>query len=269
MFLIFQVSSDSSFECLELGSSDDKTDCLVLNLNVVDNKHIAITLNYPSKIRNDKKYHFNQVSRSTENMNSLENYNVGKVSDVSTLQIYFSKMLNTFQINILSDARKIIRKNVHFVLVLSENKIKIIRKDSFKDFVDLETLHLYSNLLETLDDNTLAYNTNLKWLNLNNNKLKRLSALLFSRNTKLEFLNLRSNEISQIEEGFDLNLVEIKELDLKGNLCIDTTFDFYYIELNNSNKQFLTSCYTNFEKWNELNNSKLTSVDKNVDSVRD
>ena len=178
-------------------------------------------------------------------------------------------MLNTFQINILSDARKIIKKNVHFLLGLSGNKIKIICKDSFKDFVDLETLMLDSNLLESLDEDTFAYNTNLKWLNLNNNNLKRLSTLLFSRNTKLEFLNLRSNEISQIEEGFDLNLVEIIELDLKGNLCIDTTFDVYYIEFNNSKKHSMTSCYTNFEKWNELNKSKLNSDDKSVDPVRD
>ena len=28
-------------------------------------------------------------------------------------------------------------------------------------------------------------------------------------------------------------------------------------------------CNTNFEKWNELNKSKLNSVDKNVNSVRD
>lgn len=169
-------------------------DCLVLNFKLAGNKQIVITLNH-----------------------TLKNASIGTFSEVYSIKIQIDVSSKIFKISlnvlIINDDTEIINERIFFEFDLSQNKIKTIHKD----FVDLEDLLLDNNLLESLDNNTFAYNSNLKFVNLNSNKLKTLPTMLFSRNTKLEYLFLINNLINQIEEGFYLNLVEMKHLYLQKN----------------------------------------------------
>jgi Leucine-rich repeat (LRR) protein len=135
------------------------------------------------------------------------------------------------------------------LLDFSANRLIKIENATFKGLVNLQTLYMNNNYLESaesdsdyfLDDLSLlehldlSFNyfyylsrgyfkrlKSLKTLRLNNNRLKEISSSLFVENTRLVMLNLSSNSLNTITLT---NLTMLELLDLNCNQL--KSFEFY------------------------------------------
>jgi Leucine-rich repeat (LRR) protein len=135
------------------------------------------------------------------------------------------------------------------LLDFSANRLIKIENATFRGLVNLQTLYMNNNYLDSaesdsdyfLDDLSrlehldLSYNyfyylsrgyfkhlKSLKSLRLNNNRLKEISSSLFVENTRLAMLNLSSNSLNTITLT---NLTMLELLDLNFNQL--KSFEFY------------------------------------------
>lgn len=77
---------------------------------------------------------------------------------------------------------------------LSSNKIISIEADSFKDLINVESLWIRNNMLETLNDKLFVTMVELDLLDLVYNKIKILSPETFKiPGGKLELIDLQAN----------------------------------------------------------------------------
>lgn len=129
-------------------------------------------------------------------------------------------------------------------LDLDHNTVRTIHKNAFKDLTQLKQIDLKYNKLESLDDELFNNNVNLEKIFLLQNDIKVINAQLFSTNTELVTLDLDGNSIVYIEEGFITNLINLKVLGLRYNICVDVAIDFTQ---ETCLEMILKECYANFK----------------------
>ncbi|KAF6738268.1 Adhesion G protein-coupled receptor A3 [Oryzias melastigma] len=100
-------------------------------------------------------------------------------------------------------------------LILNNNKIQELRKDSFIGLSSLEKLDLRSNLISHIDPGAFLGLSSLKKLDLSNNNIGCLNADIFKGLGNLIRLNLAGNKFSSISPGTFDNLESLKSLEFQ------------------------------------------------------
>ncbi|RVE60640.1 hypothetical protein OJAV_G00182960 [Oryzias javanicus] len=100
-------------------------------------------------------------------------------------------------------------------LILNNNKIQELRKDSFTGLSFLEKLDLRSNLISHIDPGAFLGLPSLKKLDLSNNNIGCLNADIFKGLSNLIRLNLAGNKFSSISPGTFDNLESLKSLEFQ------------------------------------------------------
>lgn len=109
------------------------------------------------------------------------------------------------------------------VISLQANEIIDFHEDTFWDLIDVKKVDLSRNNLINLHSNTFIHSSKLEILNLHYNSIDYLDGQLFRRNPSLKIATFQSNKIAVI--GIDFSeLNNIKEINLKGNFCINLRF---------------------------------------------
>ncbi|XP_069474059.1 adhesion G protein-coupled receptor A2 [Ambystoma mexicanum] len=98
-------------------------------------------------------------------------------------------------------------------LILSNNKITVLRDTSFLGLQALEKLDLKNNLISTLEDGVFLGLTELKKLDLSNNRIGCLAASIFHGLISLIRLNLSGNIFSSLLPDIFDELPALKQVD--------------------------------------------------------
>lgn len=95
-----------------------------------------------------------------------------------------------------------------------------ITKNILRNFTDILSIDLRSNLIDDIESGSFVANTKLEKIDLMGNRLVRITKHIFSGNFReLQEINLSFNAIVGIETGAFEKLVNLKSIDLSGN-CI-------------------------------------------------
>lgn len=139
-------------------------------------------------------------------------------------------------------------KNVKYLDVKSGLNLKRLRRSNFKNFENLGKIHIFGNDIETLDDDIFWDLPNLNYLQLMDNHMKTIPERIFEKNTKLKYVHLQSNKLENLPENLFKNnsllqwvefnnnsltsikidfigLKNIKRIDFRNNVCIDSFYD--------------------------------------------
>ncbi|XP_064203569.1 adhesion G protein-coupled receptor A2 [Anguilla rostrata] len=95
-------------------------------------------------------------------------------------------------------------------LILSKNRIRVLRNGSFAGLGALEKLDLRDNLISTIMPGAFLGLTELRKLDLSNNRIGCLTADMFQGLTNLTKLNLSSNIFSSLEPGLFQEMPALK-----------------------------------------------------------
>ncbi|CAL8391250.1 unnamed protein product [Arctogadus glacialis] len=104
--------------------------------------------------------------------------------------------------------------NQTVALILSNNKISLLRNGSFYGMAALEKLDLRNNLISTVEPGAFRGLVALKKLDLSNNRIGCLSAEMFLDLGALSKLNLSGNIFSTLTVGLFSHLAALKVLHL-------------------------------------------------------
>ncbi|XP_023697527.1 adhesion G protein-coupled receptor A3 isoform X2 [Paramormyrops kingsleyae] len=97
-------------------------------------------------------------------------------------------------------------------LILSNNKISILKNDSFFGLSHLERLDLKNNLISTIEPGAFHGLTSLRRLDLSNNRIGCFSPAIFTDLGNLLKLNISGNIFSSLPEGLFTHLMSLKIL---------------------------------------------------------
>lgn len=135
------------------------------------------------------------------------------------------------------------------ILLLNNNEIREISQRLFSENSELHEIHIISNQLETLHDETFEMQENLKQLILSNNKISFLPSGIFKSLWGLHTLNLDENQIEILDPKWFMKLKSLVKLSLKSNLIYDLPQEIFS---NLNNLEVL-----------ELNSNHLTVINSN------
>lgn len=140
---------------------------------------------------------------------------------ISDLIIYVEFEKLTF-LNLEGNALRILRKDefISFpnveILHVDSNDIQIVDQESFR-LMRLKHLFLSQNKITYVNERAFRYAANLELLNLSGNRLTSVHARNFYFSRKLRTLDLSNNHLTHIDEcGFE-PLYQLQELDLSFN----------------------------------------------------
>lgn len=95
-----------------------------------------------------------------------------------------------------------------------------ITKNMLRNFSDIHSIDLGSNLIDDIESGSFVANTKLEKIDLMGNRLVKITKHIFHGNFReLQEINLSFNAIVNIETGVFEKLVNLKSIDLSGN-CI-------------------------------------------------
>lgn len=151
------------------------------------------------------------------------------------------------------DASQVQGVDLSFVktLILSRNKVRIVKANTFVNFTSLETLVLSSNLISVLEDGWTNGLKNLVTLDLSSNQLDTLGTGIFYGLLKLKtlFLNFNDFSFTSFENLPFLGLISLTNLHLSGNnfkrsikaYSFASLFNIKLLNLNASNIKSIDS----------------------------
>lgn len=258
-FLSFASSQDLTLNCLYLNTPYDEYACLLMNIEVLNETQNVIIggEHMEGKTEADIEvvviadsntpFMIQQIFTTFPNMLELEIYNSSLQSvnvPPSANLIWLDLSLN----NILRLERGGFRNqtDLAFLFLVSDN-IREIDEDAFEDIGNLFFLILIGNVIEEIAPRTFDPLTELMILDMEGNSLTRIDEGIFSPMRNLVYLFLDFNQINAIHPRFVADLIGILEyIDLKGNLCINRSFeiddDAGVAQMNNA----LNTCFNNF-----------------------
>ena len=146
------------------------------------------------------------------------------------------------------------------LLSLVDIKLETIQPEWFQDLGGLRALDLSENQLKTIPDNAFNQLTKLKELVLNQIQISTITKKVFAQNAQLKLINLSKNQIKSIETGTFQHLVNLTELLLLGNQCIDMVFKNQTLEIIDER---LTRCYPTNCIIPTISKGRVFSVDDN------
>jgi Leucine-rich repeat (LRR) protein len=111
----------------------------------------------------------------------------------------------------------------------------------------LQYLCLSGNKIKSIGEDEFIGLPKLKWISLAGNEIEELPHRIFGKNSRLEYIDLGFNKISLINPKFFDSLLNLIEVCLEKNSCVDQKFKrndpVYPIELM---KQHLDACFQNY-----------------------
>lgn len=110
--------------------------------------------------------------------------------------------------------------NRTITLVLSHNKIRVLRNGSFIGLTALEKLDLKHNLISTIMPGAFQGLPELRKLDLSNNRIGCLTADMFQGLTNLTKLNLSGNIISTVDPGVFQELPFLKQVNFNSDYLV-------------------------------------------------
>ncbi|XP_034292004.1 toll-like receptor 13 [Pantherophis guttatus] len=102
-------------------------------------------------------------------------------------------------------------------LDLSQNSIRSLEKNDFKNFIHLQALNISQNNITKIEDGAFIHTSHLEFLNLSANQLQLLSSSMFDGLINLTTLLLASNKIYRIKPSAFASLENLKVIDLSSN----------------------------------------------------
>lgn len=114
-------------------------------------------------------------------------------------------------------------------LDLGENRISVMRNDSFRNLQHLTGLRLMDNLITNITVGCLFDLPRLNWLNLARNKITRIERGSFDRNREIEAIRLDNNLLGDVD-GVFATLNSLHWLNLSENQLV--WFDYAFIPMN-------------------------------------
>jgi Leucine-rich repeat (LRR) protein len=148
----------------------------------------------------------------------------------------------------------VLTANINSITVLDVNNKGITDLTGIQDFVSLNELKCYSNVLATIDVSTL---TNLTYLHVGNTSLTTIDV---SQLTNLTYLGIGSNSLTTIDVSALTNLTDFN-IDYNSLTTIDVSQLTNLTSLHISNNSLITidvSTLTNLTDLNVRNNSLTT-----------
>lgn len=95
-------------------------------------------------------------------------------------------------------------------------RVGLVDEDTFNNCVNLESIDLSANYLDTIEAKTFRKNVKLIELDLSYNNIRFLAPTIFEKNTKLEKINLRHNKLYALME-YTFAFTKVKQLYLQDN----------------------------------------------------
>jgi hypothetical protein len=111
------------------------------------------------------------------------------------------------------------------VIDFFQNHIEDIPSDAFDDLPQLEELKILNNRVKKLPENLFKNLRNLVYFFAQYNEIEELPANLFD-GTQIAVVNLKGNRLKRIGVDFRM-LSRVNNVDLDGNLCINTCWGHY------------------------------------------
>ncbi|XP_059062888.1 connectin-like [Achroia grisella] len=147
-----------------------------------------------------------------------------KYGNIEKIQAFaFSNLITLEDIVIRENNIKILEKNsfAHLknvkVISMDTNDIVEINRDVFVDLPSIEKIFLTVNKITTIHDRAFVHLTNLKELEIDKNKLFSLNSETFSGLVNLVRLDISGNSLEVIGDNTFVYLVSLKFLNLDGN----------------------------------------------------
>lgn len=135
-------------------------------------------------------------------------------------------------------------------LFLSDNKINILRRKTFRNIKMLKLLTFENNNIFYIHGEAFGKNHELHELNLNRNQLSFLEPSSFNKNMKLKEISMNYNSIKFLPTEIFQNNVDLETLRLHGNNLKSLQRNIF---MNNFNL-----------RWIELGENQLTFIHSNV-----
>jgi Leucine-rich repeat (LRR) protein len=155
------------------------------------------------------------MSMKNPNPGSVDDYiaknGMPQISQEGTLDLGNKNLTSLEGLNKINNI-KTVKK-----LLLDENKLANLPKDTFAGFSNLEHLNLNSNKLISLPENIFTSLSQLKVLRLDNNKLNTLPVGVFKKLNKLVGLWIKNNQLQMLQADTFANLKMLQELWLENN----------------------------------------------------
>ena len=102
-------------------------------------------------------------------------------------------------------------------IYLEHNRITELRNGTFSRLTQCTNLNIYSNVIETIEENAFNGMARLERLLLYANKLKFLQHSMFNGITSLTYLHVEYNSIETIQDAYFRNLFKLHTLRLGRN----------------------------------------------------
>lgn len=169
-----------------------------------------------------------------EHQKSMENHNVVLFRNIFSKSRFLPNCLGNFFPNLLhlyvpsSRIKFINRRNFIGMMDLHTldvryNEIETLPNDVFLDLFKLEILSLSGNFLKRLPPNAFINLHNLRYIDVSDNEISIFNDEILSSNLELEEILFDHNRIKSIKANFE-RFKNIGFIDLRGNLCIDTLY---------------------------------------------
>lgn len=97
-------------------------------------------------------------------------------------------------------------------------KLKAIVQSDLKPFAELETIYIWKNDVEILEDNVFEFNKDLQKVDMSFNKISELNQNIFKPLTKLVEVNFESNKIETLDSNLFEHNPEIRSINFSDNL---------------------------------------------------
>ena len=108
---------------------------------------------------------------------------------------------------------------------MQKNRIRAVSSETFNGLVDIKELFMDDNQLKVLDAGTFGSLSKLVYLCLFQNRIESIHRMAFEGAFNLEKMYLFNNKIARLPTQTFSSLVKMKDLSLKGNVCINQAFN--------------------------------------------
>ncbi|CAG9766684.1 unnamed protein product [Ceutorhynchus assimilis] len=145
---------------------------------------------------------------------------------------------------------------------LSRNSIAELKRDTFRDTVQLRFLYLSHNRLKSIEDGLLSNMTRIQKIYLDHNEIEYINENTFQNLIVLSDVNLGYNKLKRIEFDLKQKLPKLNSLNVEENpwVCDCLLETFHQSVLRNN----LITQYTKCEEPAQLKNLKNVWTDRSV-----
>lgn len=148
-------------------------------------------------------------------------------------------------------------------IALGHNAIETIESDAFAGCTRLQFLYLFHNNIKSLPPTVLSPLPILKLIYLKRNNLFEVPKGFLNNNSKLERFEVRDNFIEWIDPDIFKNTTCLKNVDFRGNRCIDANYN--KTSLKKLRSELIENCSLTFKNCHEQKVYRSNTKGKQID----